>query len=65
LPNTATGMVQFLDSGNLLGTGTLTGGTATFTTSSLASGTHSITAVYGGDANDKSSTSANLVQAVN
>jgi Domain of unknown function (DUF1929)/Bacterial Ig-like domain (group 3)/Bacterial Ig-like domain (group 2)/Galactose oxidase, central domain len=64
-PSTATGTVQFLDGGSLIGTGTLAGGTASFTISTLASGTQTITAVYGGDANDSSSTSAPLVQTVN
>jgi Domain of unknown function (DUF1929)/Bacterial Ig-like domain (group 3)/Bacterial Ig-like domain (group 2)/Galactose oxidase, central domain len=64
-PSTATGTVQFLDGGSLIGTGTLAGGTASFTISTLASGTQTISAVYGGDANDSSSTSAPLVQTVN
>ena len=34
-----------------MGLGTLTGGVATFSTVSLAVGSHSITASYGGDAN--------------
>ena len=37
---------------------------ATFTTSSLAAGTHSITAAYGGDSNFAASTSAGLAQTV-
>src|SRR5437870_6931466 len=48
-----------------LGTGTLSGGTATFTTSTLAVGSHSITASYGGDANFNGSTSAVLTHVVN
>jgi hypothetical protein len=64
-PSTATGTVQFLDGGSLIGTGTLAGGTASLTISTLASGTQTISAVYGGDANDSSSTSAPLVQTVN
>ncbi len=39
--------------------------TATFTTSTLSAGTHSITAVYGGDSNNASSTSSILSQVVN
>ena len=46
---TPTGAVSFLDGVSTLGTGTLSGGTATFTTSALALGAHSITVVYGGD----------------
>jgi predicted secreted protein len=63
-PSTATGSVQFLDGATVLGTVTLSGGSATFATSSLAQGTHSITAVYSGDANDTASTSAVLSQGV-
>ena len=37
---------------------------ATFTTSSLTAGTHTITAVYGGNSNFASSTSANFHQTV-
>ncbi|MFI1494180.1 beta strand repeat-containing protein, partial [Streptomyces griseofuscus] len=46
---TPTGTVDFFDGATLLGTGTLSGGTATFTTSALAVGSHSLTAVYSGD----------------
>jgi uncharacterized delta-60 repeat protein len=65
-----TGTVQFLDGSTLLGTGMLspasaTTATATFTTSTLPVGTHSITAVYGGDSNDMGSNSAALSQVVN
>jgi sugar lactone lactonase YvrE len=62
-PGNATGTVQFFDGTTLLGTGTLAGGSASFTTSTLAQGTHySITAVYSGDANNAGSTSAPLIQ---
>lgn len=64
-PSTATGAVQFLDGGNLIGTGAVSAGTANFATSSLTAGAHSITAAYTGDTNDTSSTSAPLVQTVN
>ncbi len=65
-----TGAVVFYDGTTQIGTGTLTpSGTtsavATFQTSSLAAGTHSITASYGGDANDFTSTSAALSETVN
>jgi len=46
-----TGTVTFLDGGSSIGTGTLSGGVATFTTSTLAVGSHAITAQYGGDGN--------------
>jgi large repetitive protein len=54
-----TGTVTFMDGAKSLGTGTLNGsGVATFTTSTLAIGPNSITAVYGGDSNNAGSTSA-------
>jgi len=60
-----TGLVTFDDGTTVLGTGTLNGGVATFSTSSLSVATHSITAVYGGDGNFTTSTSSALSQAVN
>jgi hypothetical protein len=63
---TPTGTVTFKDGTTVLGTGTLnSNGQATFTTSSLKLGNHSITAVYGGDTDFRTSTSAALVQTVN
>ena len=47
-PSTATGSVTFLDGSTVLGTAALSGGVATLPTSTLAVGTHSITANYGG-----------------
>jgi Bacterial Ig-like domain (group 3) len=64
-PAAATGTVSFYDGVTLLGTGTLTGGVATYATTALAVQTHSITAVYGGDANYVGSASAILNQVVN
>jgi hypothetical protein len=56
---TPTGSVTFMDGAKTLGTGTLNGaGVATLTTATLATGPHSITAVYGGDSNNAASTSA-------
>lgn len=60
-----TGTVKFLDGATTLGTGTLSGGATTFATSGLAVGTHSITAVYVGNANFATHTSAVLSQKVN
>jgi hypothetical protein len=60
----ATGTVTFFDGATPLGTVPLAGGTATFTTSSLAIGNHSITATYNGDAIFTPSTSAALIQSV-
>src|SRR5439155_362923 len=62
---TPTGTVTFNDGAIVLGPGSLNGGTATFTTSGLGAGVHSITAVYGGDASFASSTSPVLMQTVN
>jgi hypothetical protein len=60
-----TGTVTFKDGTTTLGTGTLNVSLmATFTTSTLSVGAHSITAVYGGDANNVSSTSAVLTQTI-
>jgi hypothetical protein len=61
---TPTGTVNFLDGATSLGPGTLAGGTAMLSTSGLAIGAHSITAVYGGDANFTGSTSSPLTQTV-
>jgi Big-like domain-containing protein/VCBS repeat protein len=60
---TPTGSVSFLDGGALLGTTSVTSGVATFSTSSLAAGNHSITAQYSGDANF-SGNSSGLTEAV-
>ncbi len=61
-----TGTVTFSDGSTSLGTGTLNGsGTATVITTSLSVGSHTITAVYNGDANFSSSTAAPLSQVVN
>ncbi|MDB5355894.1 MAG: Cna domain protein [Phycisphaerales bacterium] len=59
-----TGTVTFYDGSTALGTGTLTNGAATFSTSALGVGSHQITAVYGGDPTDLASTSAPLTQVV-
>lgn len=61
-----TGTVQFKDGATNLGSPVaLAGGTATLATSALSSGSHTITAVYGGDSNNATSTSAPLTQQVN
>jgi hypothetical protein len=61
---TATGTVTFKDGSSTLGPGTLVSGKATFSTSSLSLGSHSITAVYPGGTNFFASTSAALTQHV-
>ncbi|HEY6469917.1 MAG TPA: Ig-like domain-containing protein [Candidatus Dormibacteraeota bacterium] len=53
---TPTGIVSFLDGGSSIGTGTLAGGVATLSTSSLAVASHTITASYGGDGNFSTTT---------
>jgi hypothetical protein len=66
-PTAATGTVTFYDGGTSIGTGTLSGGTATYTTTAfqLAVGSNSITAKYGGNGTYSSSTSSALTQTVN
>jgi hypothetical protein len=58
-----TGKVEFMNGTKLLATKTLTGGVATYAPS-LATGTYVITAVYEGDSNNSSSTSAPLTQVI-
>lgn len=62
--STPTGFVTFLDGTTSLGTSSLVGGIATFTTSTLPIGSNSITAVYSGDANFLAATSSTLTEAV-
>jgi len=57
--------ISFMDGKTVLGSGTLSGGSATFTTSTLNVGTTSVTAVYGGDLNFQGSTSNKVKQKVN
>lgn len=59
------GSVTFLDGSTVLGTVTLdASGVATLSLSTLAAGSHTITAVYGGDANFAGSTSAPITETV-
>ena len=60
-----TGSVTFLDGANALGAVALAGGKASFSTTTLSQGSHSITAVYGGTANIKGSGSSPIAQTVN
>ena len=62
---TPTGTVSFYDGTTNIGNSNLnSGGVATLTTSTLAVGTHSMTATYNGDTNFASSTSPVLYQVV-
>jgi hypothetical protein len=56
--------VPFMKCKTVLGTGTLTGGSATFTTSTLKVGTTTVEAMYGGDSNFAGSTSKAVKQLV-
>ena len=62
---TPTGTVTFKNGATVLGTGSLSSGKATFSTSALGVGPHSITAVYGGSINFNTSASAVLTETVN
>jgi hypothetical protein len=64
-PTTATGTVMFRDGSTMLGAGTISSGSATYSNSALTVGSHSITALYGGDTNDSSSASLLITQTVN
>jgi subtilase family serine protease len=57
-PSSTTGTVNFYDNGSstALGSGTLSGGTATFATTSLPLGSNSVNATYGGDSGSRLST---------
>jgi sugar lactone lactonase YvrE len=59
-----TGTLNFYDGSVLIGQGTLNGGTASYTTSALAAGTHAITIVYSGDGNFAPVASAALAEVV-
>jgi len=64
-PATATGTVTFYHGTTSMGTATLSNGVATLAVSTLSAGQHSLTASYGGDANDAPSTSPAIIQTVN
>jgi hypothetical protein len=59
-----TGTVTFFDGANSIGTGTLSAGQAAFSTTSLAVGTHNITAAYAGNSNISGSTSSILQEVI-
>jgi trimeric autotransporter adhesin len=60
----ATGTVAFHDGATVLGTVPITSGIATLTISTLAIGTHTITASYSGDVNFTAATSTAITQVV-
>jgi hypothetical protein len=62
---TPTGTVTFKDGATSLATNNLSGGSATYTSSTLSVTSHSITAVYNGDSNFTTNTSSALSQVVN
>lgn len=62
--NNTTGSVRFADGPTLLGTVSLNNGVAAYSTSSLAVGSHSITATYSGDSTYQGS-AGSLTQVVN
>jgi hypothetical protein len=57
-------IISFMDGKTVLGAGTLSSGSATFSTSTLKVGTTSVTAAYGGDLNFQGSTSKAVKQKV-
>ncbi len=59
-----TGSVLFLDGPATVGSGSLAGGVATFTTAALAAGTHALTAVYVGDGHFTGSSTPSALAAV-
>ena len=64
-PAGSTGTITFMDAATALGTSPLVGTSATFSISTLVASTHPITAVYSGDSNFNSATSAGISQVVN
>lgn len=64
MPGVPTGSVSFMSGANVVGTAELAGGKASISTTSLAAGSDTITASYGGSANYAESSST-LIQVVN
>src|ERR1700728_4506917 len=56
-----TGTVTFADANSVLGTATVSNGAASFSTSSLPLGNHSVIAAYGGDSHFTASSSSSPV----
>jgi hypothetical protein len=64
LAGTPTGSVSFFDGAALIGTGTLTSGVASYSTNTLAAGSHNIVATYGGATGFATSTSSVVVEVI-
>jgi len=62
--STPSGTIVFRDGGTPIGSGTLSGLAGSFSTNILSVGSHSLTASYGGDANNAPSTSGAVVVTV-
>lgn len=60
-----TGSISFYDGSTLLGSGTISGSAATYTTSALSIGNHNITASWPGNSQYDPVTSSAILQAVN
>src|SRR5580658_147202 len=60
-----TGTVTFYDGGTSIGTATISGTTAKYTTTTLKAGTHTITAGWAGNADYNSVSSGSITQTVN
>ena len=60
-----TGSVSFYDNGGLLGSASISSGTATYSTSAMTVGSHTITANYAGNTNFNGSNSGDYSQVVN
>ena len=63
-PSTTTGTVTFKDGSTTLGTATLNAGVATYSATFGTTGSHGLTAVYGGSSSYATSTSTALTQSV-
>jgi hypothetical protein len=63
-PSAATGTVTLQDGQIAIGSAPLSGGSASFSVSTLAAGNHTLTAAYGGDAGDAPSISGPLMLTV-
>ncbi len=64
IPSSASGTITFKDGLTTLGTATLGHGSGSLVTSGFVAGSHSLTAVYGGNSNYNTSTSPSLTQTV-